>query len=138
MSQMKLNIFIHRNTTGLNITMKKITGSININIPALMQPTPMNHEHCFLHVAYDCPDNRQSSCTSFTASAILYIQVTQILKLQVETTSTYEGHTSHPSFLQLLHPTSRLLRDTSRLPKILHQLHLTLLMTFGLWGAPYE
>ena len=49
-----------------------------------------------------------------------------------------EGHTSHSSFSQLLHLTSRLLRHTSGLPKILHWLHLTLLMMLALWGAPYE
>ena len=46
MSHVKLDIFIHRSITGLNIAMKKITGSINVIIPALMRPTPMNHEHC--------------------------------------------------------------------------------------------
>ena len=50
----------------------------------------------------------------------------------------YEGHTSHPSFSRLLHHTSGLLCHTSRLPKILHWLCLTLLMMLGLWGAPYE
>ena len=45
-SHVKLNIFIHRNITGLTIPMKKITGSINVIIPALTQPTPTNHECC--------------------------------------------------------------------------------------------
>ena len=35
MSHVKLDIFIHGNITGLNITMKKITGSINVIIPVL-------------------------------------------------------------------------------------------------------
>ena len=52
----------------------------------------------------------------------------------METRSPYEGHISRPSFSRLLHPTSRLLRYTSRLPKILHQLCLTLLMMLALWG----
>ena len=91
----------------------------------------MNHERCI-------PYDRQSSRTSFTATATSYIQVTQILKLSMETTSPYEGHMSHPSFSRLLHPTSGLLCHTSGLHKILHRLCLTLLMTLGLWGAPYE
>ena len=45
------------------------------------------------------PYDRQSGRTSFTVTATLYIQVTQIFKLCMETTSPYEGHTSHPSFL---------------------------------------
>ena len=36
MSHAQLDIFIHRNITGLKITKKKITGSINIIIPVLM------------------------------------------------------------------------------------------------------
>ena len=56
----------------------------------------------------------------------------------METTSPYKGHTSHASFSQLLHLTTGLLRDISGLPKILHWLCLTLLMTLALWGAPYE
>ena len=39
---------------------------------------------------------------------------------------------------RLLDPTSGLLRHTSRLPKILPQLRLTLLTMLGLWGVPYE
>ena len=40
-----------------------------------------------------------SSRMSFTVTATSYIRATEILKLHVETTSPYEGHTSHPSFL---------------------------------------
>ena len=72
-SHVKLDIFIHRNITGLNIAMKKNTGSINVIIPALMRLTLMNHECC-------SPYNRQSSRMSFTATATSYIQVTQNLK----------------------------------------------------------
>ena len=75
---------------------------------------------------------------SFIVTATSYIRVNLILKLCVETTSHYEGHTSHLSFSQLLHCTSGLLHHTPRLPKILHWLHLTLLMTLGIWGAPHE
>ena len=56
----------------------------------------------------------------------------------METTSPYEGHTSCSSFSQLLHLTSGLLRHIYGLAKILHWLHLTLLMMLALWGAPYE
>ena len=65
-SHVKLDNFIHGNITGLTIDMKKITGSINVIIPALMQPIPMDHE---------CgnPYDRQSSCTNFTATATSYI-----------------------------------------------------------------
>ena len=79
-SHMKLNIFIHRNITGLTIAMKKITGSVNVIIPALTRPTPMNHERY-------SPYDRQSSRTSFTVTAISYIRVTQNLKRRVETAS---------------------------------------------------
>ena len=130
-SHVKLDIFIHGNTTGLNIAMKKITGSINVIIPALMRPTPANHKR---HSTYD----RQSSHMSFTATATLYIRFTQILKLCMETASPYEGHTSQTFFAQLLDPTSGLLRHTSGLPKILPWLHLTLLTVLGLWGVPSE
>ena len=75
---------------------------------------------------------------SFTATATLYIRVTQILKLRVETASPYEGHTSCTFFVRLLDPASRLLRHTSGLPKILPRLRLTLLTMLGLWGVPYE
>ena len=98
----------------------------------------MHYKLCFLHVAHTCPDDRQSSCSNFTATATSYIWVTQILKLHVEVTSPYEGHTSCPSFLRLLHPTFGLLRHISGLPKLLHWLCLTLLMMLALWGAPYE
>ena len=62
MSHVKLDIFIHGNSTGLTIAMKKIPGSISIVIPALTRPTPTNHERC-------SPYDRQSSRTSFTATA---------------------------------------------------------------------
>ena len=75
---------------------------------------------------------------SFTATAALYIRVTQILKLRMETASPYEGHTSRTFFAWLLDPTSGLLHHTSGLPKILPWLCLTLLTTLGLWGAPSE
>ena len=86
MSHVKLDNFIHRNITGLTIAMKKITGSINVIIPALTRPTPTHHE---------CgnPYDRQSSRTNFNATATLCIRVTQNLKRRVETTSPYEGHT---------------------------------------------
>ena len=128
---MKLDNFIHRNITGLTITMKKITGSINVIIPALTQPTPMHHEH-------GNPYNRQSSCTIFTVTATSYIQVTQNLNQCVEIASPYEGHTSHTFFARLLDPTSGLLHHTSGLPKILPRLRLTLLTMLGLWGVPSE
>ena len=89
-------------------------------------------------MAYKCPYDRQSSRMSFTASATSNIWVTTILKLCMETTSPYEGHTIRPSFLRLLHRNSGLLHHTSRLPKILRWLCLTLPSTLGLWGAPYE
>ena len=116
----------------------KITSLININIPTLTQPTPMHYGLHFLHVAHTCPYDRQSSCMSFTATATSYIQVTEILKQCVEMTFPYEGHTSCPSFLQLLHHTSELPHDTSGLPKTLHWLCLTLLTMLGLWGAAYK
>ena len=56
----------------------------------------------------------------------------------METASPYEGHTSRTFFARLLDPASGLLRHTSGLPKILHRLRLTLLMTLCLWGVPYE
>ena len=128
---MKLDNFIHGNITGLTIAMKKNTGLINIIIPALMQPTLTNHEHC-------SPYDRQSSHMNFTATVTSYIRATQNLKQRMETASPYEGHTSCTFFARLLDPTSRLLRHTSGLPKILPWLHLTLLTTLGLWGVPYE
>ena len=96
---MNFNIFIHENTTEINNTMTKNTGSININIPTLTQPTLMNHKCCILCMAYECPYDRQSSHMSFTVTATLYIWLTKNLNLHVKTTSPYEGHTSHPSFL---------------------------------------
>ena len=128
---MKLDNFIHGNITGLTIAVKKITGLINIIIPALTRPTPTHHEH-------GNPYDRQSSRTNFTTTATSYIWVTQDLKRRVETTSPYEGHTSRTFFAQLLDPTSGLLRHTSGLPKILPRLRLTLLTMLGLWGVPYE
>ena len=133
---MKLDNFIHGNITGCNTLMTKIPMYINANIPVLTRPTLTHYELCFLCVAHTYPDDRQSSCSSFTATATSYIWVTEILKLCVETTSPYKGHTSCPSFSRLVHLTSRLLHHISRLPKILHWLHLTLLMTLALWGAP--
>ena len=131
MSHVKLDNFIHGNITGLNIAVKKIPGLINVIIPTLTRPTPTNHEHC-------SPYNRQSSRMSFTATAISYIWVTQNLKRRVETASPYEGHTSCTFFARLLDPTSGLHHHTSRLPKILPWLYLTLLTMLGLWGVPYE
>ena len=128
---MNFNIFIHRNTTEIKTAMMKITGSINVNTPTLTQPTPTNHK-CY------SPYNIQSGCMNFNATATSYNWVTQILKLCMETTSPYEGHTSCPSFLRLLHPTSGILRYTSGLRKILHRLRLTLLTMIVLWGAPYK
>ena len=138
MSHVKLDIFIHGNITGLNTAMMKSPMDINASIPVLMRPTLMHYKLRFLHVANTCPDDRQSSRMSITATATSYIQVTQILKLHMETSSPYEGHTSCPSFSRLLHCTSGLPHDTSGLPKILHRLHLTLLTMLGLWGSPYE
>ena len=77
MLHMNFNIFIHGNTTEINNAMTKTTGLINIIIPALMQPTLTNHEHCILCMAYECPYDRQSSHTSFTATATSYIWVTK-------------------------------------------------------------
>ena len=91
MSHVKLDIFIHRNITGLNKAMMKITGLINVNIPMLTRPTLTNHEHC-------SPYDRQSSRMSFTATATSYFRVTQILILRMETASPDEGHTSHIFF----------------------------------------
>ena len=130
-SHMKLDNFIHGNIAGRTTTMKKITGSINIIIPALTRPTQTHHER---GNRYD----RQSSRTNFTATATSYIRVTQNLKRHMETTSPYEGHTSRTFFARLLDSTSGLLRRTSGLPKILPRLRLTLLTMLGLWGVPYE
>ena len=130
-SHVKLDNFIHGNTTGRTTAMKKITGSINVINPALTRPTPTHHER-------SNPYDRQSSRMNFNATATSYIRVTQILKRRVETASPYEGHTSRTFFARLLDPTSGLLRHTSGLPKILPQLRLTLLTMLGLWGVPYE
>ena len=111
-SHVKLDNFIHGNITGRTTAMKKITGSINIFNPALTRPTLTHHE-C------DNPYDRQSSRTNFTATATSYIRVTQNLKQRVETTSPYEGHTSHTFYTRLHDPTSGLLCHTSGLPKIL-------------------
>ena len=56
----------------------------------------------------------------------------------MEIASPYKGHTSRTFFARLLDPTSRLLRHTSGLPKILAWLCLTLLTMLGLWGVPYK
>ena len=69
-SHVKLDNFIHGNITGRTTAMKKITGLINVIIPALTRPTPMHHER-------GNPYDRQSSCTNFNATAISYIRVTQ-------------------------------------------------------------
>ena len=130
-SHVKLGNFIHRIIAGLTIAMKKNTRSINIIIPALTRPTPTHHER-------GNPYDRHSSRMNFNATATSYIRVTKNLKQRVETTSPYEGHTSRTFFPQLLDPTSGLLRHTSGLPKILPQLHLTLLTMLGLWGVPSE
>ena len=99
----------------------------------------MHYELPFLCMANACPYDRQSSHLSLNVTAVTsYIWVTQNPHLCMESTSPYEGHTSHPSFLQLLQHTSRFLHDTSGLPKILHWLCLTPLVTLALWGAPYE
>ena len=95
----------------------------------------MNFAFCVWHtntLMTDSPVTRV-----FTVTVTSYIWITQILKLHMETTSTYKGRTSCPSFSRLLHSTSGLLCYTCALPKILHQLHLTLLTTLGLWGAPF-
>ena len=98
----------------------------------------MNHERCFLHVAYECPYDRQSSRMSFTVTMTSFIWVTQILKLHMETAFSYEGHTSRTFFPRLLDPMSGLPSHTSGLHKILHWLRLTLLTMLGLWGAQSE
>ena len=111
-SHVKLDNFIHGNIAGNTTAMHKITGSINVIIPALTRPTPTHHER-------GNPYDRQSSRTNFNATATSYIWVTQNLKRRVETTSPYEGHTSRTFYTRLRDTTSRLLRHTSRLPKIL-------------------
>ena len=91
MSHVKLDIFIDGNITGLTIDMKKNTRSINVIIPTLTQPTLTNQER-------SSPYDRQSSRTSFIATATSYIWVTQILKRCMETASPYKGHTSRMFF----------------------------------------
>ena len=130
-SHMNLDNFIHGNIAGRNTAMHKITGSINVIIPALTRPTPTHHER-------GNPYDRQSSRTNFNATATSYIRVTQNLKRRVEIASPYEGHTSRTFFARLLDSTSGLLRHTSGLPKILPRLYLTLLTMLGRWGVPYE
>ena len=130
-SHVKLDIFIHGNNTGRTTAMNKITGSINVIIPALTRPTPTHHER-------GNPYDRQSSRTNFNATATSYIRVTQNLKRRVEIASPYEGHTSRTFYKRLRDTTSGLLRHTSGLPKILPRLRLTLLTMLGLWGVPYE
>ena len=130
-SHVKLDNFIHGNITCRTTAMKKITGSINVIIPALTRPTLTHHER-------GNPYDRQSSRANFTATATSYIRVTQNLKRRVEIASPYEGHTSRTFFARLRDTTSGLLRHTSGSPTILPRLRLTLLMTLGLWGVPYE
>ena len=130
-SLVNLDNFIHGNIAGRTTAMHKITGSINVIIPALTRPTPTHHER-------GNPYDRQSSRTNFNATATSYIRVTQNLKRRMETASPYEGHTSRTFYTRLLDSTSGLLHDTSGLPKILPRLPLTLLMMLGLWGVPYE
>ena len=69
-SHVKLDNFIHGNIAGRTTAMNKITGSINVIIPALTRPTPMHHER-------GNPYDRQSSRTNFNATAISYIGVTK-------------------------------------------------------------
>ena len=87
-SHVNLDNFIHGNIAGRTTAMHKITGSINVIIPALTRPTPTHHE---------CgnPYDRQSSRTNFNATATSYIRVTQNLKRRVEIASprrTYQSH----------------------------------------------
>ena len=130
-SHVNLDNFIHRNIAGRTTAMNKITGSINVIIPALTRPTPTHHER-------GNPYDRQSSHTNFNATATSYIRVTQNLKRRVEIASPYEGHTSRTFYARLRDTTSGFLRHTSGLPKILPRLRLTLLMVIGRWGVSYE
>ena len=118
--------------------MTKNTINININIPTLMQATLTHYELHFLCVAHACPYDRKSSCVISTVTVTSYIWVLKKSELCMETTSPYKGHTSHPSFLRLLHHTSWFLCHIYRLPKILHWLYLTLQTTLTLLGAPYK
>ena len=58
----------------------------------------MHYELYILHMAHACPYDRQSSHATFTVTVTSYIWVSKKSDLHVETTSPYEGHTSHPSF----------------------------------------
>ena len=69
-SHVKLDNFIHGNIAGRTTAMNKITGCINVIIPALTRPTPKLYER-------GNPYDRQSSRTNYKATAILYIRVTQ-------------------------------------------------------------
>ena len=130
-SHVNLDNFIHGNIAGRTTAMKKITGSINVIIPALMRPTPMHHEH-------GNPYDRQSSRTNFNATATSYIRVTQNLKRRMEIASPYEGHTSRTFYTRLRDTISGLPLHTSGLAEILPRPCLTLPTMLGLWGVPYE
>ena len=123
---MELNILFHGNNTEFKSAIPKITSLPSINTTALM-----------LGVAHACPlQTFQSLYSNVTETS--YIQVTVNPHLRMELTSSNEGHTSHPSFLQLLHHTFRFLHDTSGTPKILCWIHLTPLVMLALWGAPHK
>ena len=49
---MKLGNFIHGNIAGQTIAMKKITGSINVVIPALTRPTQILMRRDIVHPGY--------------------------------------------------------------------------------------
>ena len=83
----KLNIFIHRNTTEFDTAMTKNAVNISTNTPVLTQPTPTHYILCSLHVAHACPNDRQSSHMTFTVTATLYIWVFQKSDLHMDTTS---------------------------------------------------
>ena len=101
-SHVNLDNFIHGNIAGRTTAMHKITGSINVIIPALTRPTPTHHER-------GNPYDRQSSRTNFNATATSYIRVTQNLKRRVEIASPYEGHTSRTFYMRLRDTISGLL-----------------------------
>ena len=88
-SHVNLDNFIHGNIAGRTTAMHKITGSINVIIPALTRPTPTHHE---------CgnPYDRQSSRTNFNATATSYIRVTQKLETtrgnSIPIRRTYQSH----------------------------------------------
>ena len=102
-SHVNLDNFIHGNIAGHTTAMHKITGSINVIIPALTRPTPTHHER-------GNPYDRQSSRTNFNATATSYIRVTQNLKRRVETASPYEGHTSRTFYTDCSRTTKTNLR----------------------------